>query len=76
MHTFTKRVTFTPLSKGKYRCNQTGRVLTQREILSCVSGVLAGHEHAIIGRKGPNAPPKKAKGSDTAHPSKYRAKHR
>jgi len=73
MHTFTKRVTFTPLSKGHYRCNQTGKVMTQREILSHVSSILAGAGSAAIGvspKQQPSSTPKRAKGEK--HPSKHR----
>ena len=77
MHTFTKQVTFTPLSKGKYRCNQTGRVMTQKEILSHVSSFLATGRDTAIGvtpAQKTRTAPKRAKGEK--HPSKYRTKHR
>jgi len=77
MHTYIKRVTFKPLSGGRYRCNQTGRVLTQKEILSHVSSILAGGKDVAVGvspiQKG-TASPKRSKGEK--HASKYRAKHR
>ena len=77
MHTFTKRVTFTPLSRGRYRCNQTGKVMTQGMILSHVSSILAGGRNAAVGMTPKQQPPsttRRAKGEK--HPSTYRAKHR
>ncbi len=75
MHTFIKRVTFKPLSGGRYRCNQTGKVLTRSQILSYVSGSLAGNTATVVGRADTSTPPKK-KNAGFTHPSKYRAKHR
>ena len=49
MHTFTGRVTFTPLSRGRYRCNQTGKVVTRKQILAQVSEYLASGRDAAIG---------------------------
>jgi hypothetical protein len=75
MHTFTKRFTFAPLSKGRYRCNQTGAILTQKQILNYVYVYLkTGQAPVLKVSSGPkNSPPKKAQ---TNHPSKHRSKHR
>lgn len=74
-HTTVKRVTFHPLSGGRYRCNQTGKVVTQREILSYINQVLGGNTTVAIGRETQSPPKKKTNGS-SSHPSKYRAKKR
>ncbi len=75
MHTYTKRVTFTPLKKGRYRCNQTGETLTQREILAYVSRFIGGGG-GIIGRSNQKSSPPKKKAGGTSHPSGYRAKQK
>ncbi len=69
------KLTFKPLSRGRYRCNQTGTIMTQRQILAYVSGFLAtGHEVKIAPTHSPspNAPAEEKKQD---HPSKYRTKH-
>jgi hypothetical protein len=75
MHSYTKRVTFTPLSRGRYRCNQTGQTLTQKEILGHVNSMLKGNDHVVVGRQ-EHAKPQREKKGEITHPSKYRAKHR
>jgi hypothetical protein len=74
MHTFTKSLTFTPLSKGRYRCNQSGQILTQKQIIGYVYGSLNSVAAKIlkIGH-GSSKPPKKAQ---KPHPSKYASKHK
>lgn len=75
MHTMLKQVTFKPLSKGRYRCNQTGKQVTQRDILSYMNQVLGGNVTVAVGRDTQSSPKKKT-GTGSAHPSKYRAKKR
>lgn len=70
MHTFTQAVTFTPLSRGRYRCNQNGQVLTQKEILGFVHSLLKTGS-APVTTIGTGPPKKKAK---TDHVSKYQNK--
>lgn len=74
MHTFTKKVTFAPLSRGRYRCNQTGQVMTRKQILAYVSDIVAGGSGTTVIAQAKGAPPKKSGGQK--HPSKYRTKHR
>ena len=62
------KVTFKPLSGGRYRCNQTGMVMTQRQILSYVNGLMHGNDHVSVGYQ----PPQKNK--KTKHRSQYRRK--
>lgn len=71
-----KKLTFKPLSGGMYRCNQTGKIMTQRQIEAYVSNALAMGSIAVgiaSGNTHKGQPPKKKK--DAAHPSKYRARH-
>jgi len=58
MHSYTKSLTFTPLSRGRYRCNQTGQILTQRQILSFVYATFRG-EQAPVMKVSAGKPPKK-----------------
>lgn len=72
MHSYDKKVTFTPLSRGRYRCNQTGQILTKAQILSYVYQYLTeGRAPNVL--KVQHQPPKKKEVSN--HPSKYRKKH-
>jgi hypothetical protein len=48
MNTNGKRLTFTPLARGRYRCNQTQEVLTQKQILGYVMGLLAREKLAAL----------------------------
>ncbi|MFZ2253283.1 MAG: hypothetical protein WAW13_03905 [Minisyncoccia bacterium] len=71
-----KTLTFKPLSGGRYRCNQTGELKTQRQILAYVNSFLSNGSVAVgvaSGNTHKGQPPKKKK--DAAHSSKYRAKH-
>ncbi len=80
MHTFVKKITFKPLAGGMYRCIQTGKVMSQKQIPSYVSSFLSngnsGGQGAILRISGtqPNAPKKNA--PPTTHVSPYRNKHR
>jgi hypothetical protein len=73
MHSYEKKVTFTPLSRGRYRCNQTGQILTKAQILSYVYQYFTQGSAPII-TKIQHQSPKKKTVSD--HPSTYRSKHR
>lgn len=73
MHSFTKSLTFTPLSRGRYRCNQTGQILTQRQILSFVYTTFRGGQAPVMKVSAGGKPPKKAA---KRHASKYRSKKR
>ncbi len=73
MHTYVKKVTFKPLSRGRYRCNQTGRILTKTQILSYVYQYLTQGDVAPAAIGVSNRPAKKQ--ATSAHPSKYRSKH-
>ena len=74
MDTLTKELTFKPLSRNRYRCNQTGQVMTQSQILSYVHDILNGGNGNIVVNHSANSPTKKKPG--TKHPSKYRSKKR
>ena len=50
MHTFTEDPTFHSLKKGRYRCNQTGQVITQKEISSYLSRYLANDGIVVVRR--------------------------
>lgn len=73
MHSYTKSLTFTPLSKGRYRCNQTGQILTQKQILAYVYGYLRSGQAPVMKVSAGSKPPKKAA---KQHASKYRSRHR
>lgn len=73
MHSYTKSLTFSPLSKGRYRCNQNGQILTQAQILNYVYSYLRSGQAPVLRVAGDQKPPKKAK---KQHSSKYRNKKR
>jgi len=52
MHTMT----FKPLSGGRYKCNQTGVIMTQKQILSYMNSILSQRGSAAI-----NATPPRSK---------------
>ena len=61
--------TFKPLSRGRYRCNQTGQILTQKQILKNVYEQFSNQSASIkVGATGP------AKKRPQNRSSKYRAK--
>jgi hypothetical protein len=61
--------TFKPLSRGRYKCNQTGQVLTQRQILNGLYEQFTGQKASIkVGASGP------AKKSPKKRSSKYATK--
>ena len=74
MHSLDKKVTFKPLSRGRYRCNQTGQIVTKAQILSYVYQYLTQGEVAPLSVKVTRQSSKKQ--SVSTHPSKYRSKHR
>jgi len=74
MHTFTKAITFAPLSNGRYRCNQTGRIVTQAQILSYVyQYITQGNSDPTPLRVSPSSP---RKNTSSNRASKYRSKHK
>lgn len=78
MHTFVKKVTFTPLAGGMYRCNQNGRVMTKKQIPSFVSEFLAGISSrgngAILRISGAKPNERQRNTPPTTHVSEYRNK--
>jgi hypothetical protein len=70
-HTF-KQLSYTPLSDGWYRCNQTNQRLRQPQILGHLSNILGGGSGTTVIKRGP--PPKKTLGQ--RHSSKWRQKQR
>jgi hypothetical protein len=66
-------LTFKPLSRNRYRCNQTGQILTKSEILSYVLQCFNIGVTTRI-KSAPNVSSQKPNRSNT-HASKYRQKH-
>lgn len=63
--------TFKPLSRGRYKCNQTGQILTQRQILRNVYEQFTGESPNMkVGASGPSKKPSQNRAS------KYRSKQR
>ncbi len=71
-HETIRRLSYTPLEGGWYRCNQTMQKLRQSQILGHLNNIIGGGSGSIVIRRG--SPPKKATGQ--RHPSKYRQKGR
>lgn len=71
-HHTVKVLTFTSLANDRYRCNQTGELVTRADILRTVSNYAAGNRTVSV-KQGQN-PAAKRRGMK--HPSKYRAKHK
>ncbi len=71
-HHTIKKLSYTPLSDGWYRCNQTNQKLRQSQILGHLSNIIAGGSGTTVIKRGP--PHKKTVGQ--RHPSKSRQKQR
>lgn len=70
-------VTFKPLSRGRYRCNQTGAVITKSMIPAYTNALLAQGKkaaEALVIQVHHN-PPSKPHEHSHEHHSKYRNKH-
>lgn len=64
-------LTFKPLSRGWYRCNQTGERVSKHQIAGLVAAYHHSNKSAVPHvQKQVNASPKQHN-----HPSKYRSKH-
>ena len=78
MHTFVKKITFKPLAGGMYRCIQTGKVMSQKQIPSYVSEFLSGISSrgngAILRISGAKPNERQRNTSPTTHVSKCRNK--
>ena len=84
MHnTVTRRVTFDPRKKNKFRIRidgvlQEGRegIGTRAQLIALVSQLAAGGRTVVVGPGSSGQSPRKAPKGTPKHPSKYRAKHR
>lgn len=74
MHTFNKAITFTPLSRGRYRRNQTGQILTKAQILFYTYQCLTQGDGTPV-KIHLQPPPQKKKKPVSTHASKYKKKH-
>lgn len=66
-------LTFKPLSRNRYKCNQTGQILTKSQILSYI---LQCFNTGVVTRIRPSNPNPATKQKESKkHASKYRSKH-
>lgn len=73
MHTYTQELTFKPLKGNRYRCNQTGVVMTKGQILAYVYNYLNTGQTIKINQT-PAKP--RSKSEPKKHDSKYQRKQR